>query len=135
MDAEVLVLVLCLKQAADNKDRDLFIKASYLFHELGTGHTGHNVIRDDEVNGSGIFLVPILLKSPFRTKNRDHKKTGALEDRLSRRRLHCIVINEQNRCLHAVPVVSCLRAVGRPELFLLYVSAVGCRSDPKKVLA
>ena len=108
--AEFLVLFLGLGKSTDHKDGDVRVEAADSADEIGTVHAGHDVIGDGEIDGGGERSVAVLLQSALGAKNGDHEVAGSFENGLPGGRLHCIVVNQKNRCCHAV-----VRSWGEPR--------------------
>ena len=100
---EVAVLIFGFEEPADDKDGDVGVEAADFADEFSAGHAGHDVVGDDEVDGRGVFVVAILLEGSLRAEDGDDEKAGPFKDCLSCSCLHCVVVDEEDCCLHAVP--------------------------------
>jgi len=101
MDVEADVLVFGIGEAADDEYRNRRFELANLADELGSVHAGHDVVGDDEVDGSGELVVAELLKSPFGVERCDDEVSGSLENGLACGSLNGIVVYEENCCRHA----------------------------------
>ena len=109
MDAELGVLLLGLGHAADDEHGHIGIKIADGTNEVGAVHAGHDVVCDDEVNGRGKLVVAELFQRALGIQNGDDEEAGPLQDRLPCCGLHRIVVDQKNRCLHAVGLVLVLK--------------------------
>jgi hypothetical protein len=94
-DAESLILVFCLGQAADDEHGNGRREGAQAGYEFRASHAGHEVVGDDEIDVGGVFVVAKLVESAFGIENGDDKVAGPLKDGLTRRGLDGIVVNEK----------------------------------------
>lgn len=100
LDTKVAVFIFCFRQSTDNKHRHRWGEIAQVRDELGTAHAGHQVIRNDEVDGLGKGRFTELIECLFGTQHRDDVVAGAFEDGLTSRGLNGVVVDEQKRCWH-----------------------------------
>lgn len=94
LNAEGAILVFCLGQSADDEHGNIGGKGAKAGNELGAGHTGHEVVGNDEVNVGGEFVVAKLLECARGIENGDDEVTGSLKDGLTGRGLNGVVVYE-----------------------------------------
>jgi len=121
---EARVFVFRFGQPADDQHGNRRRELANFADELGAVHPGHDVIGDDEIDGSRELIVAELLESALRVERSDDEVARPLEDRLACRCLNGIVIYQENCCRHSflLPIL----------MFMVTTTSVGMMPSPPK---
>jgi hypothetical protein len=94
VDGEVFVLLFGLGHAADDQHGHRGREGAQARNELGAVHAGHDVVGDDEVDGSGELFCLEGLERAFRVEHGDDVIAGAPEDGLPGGCLDGVVVDQ-----------------------------------------
>ena len=91
-------------ETADDKNGDGGSEVAHVADEFGAVHAGHDVVGDDEVDGSGELVVAELLERALGGEDGNDEVPGALEDGLAGGGLDGVVVDEEKRWCHTCGV-------------------------------
>lgn len=102
VDVEAVVFVFGFGHAADDEDGEVGGEGAESPDEVGATHAGHEVVGEDEADGSGELVVAKLLEGSLGAEDGDDEVAGTLEDGLTGGGLDGVVVNEKQGGWHLI---------------------------------